>query len=149
METHKYICNYCFEQYIPRRRYVQKYCSNSCRSKAYHRRQVENNKTIDNPDKIDTTITELPLTPIEIITQEKSSIESMSLPGIGNAALGTLAADLIKFFAKGEGNQPATRNDIRTLLSNIGKYHIITNLPKNEFGESPYFDLDTNTIFYF
>jgi hypothetical protein len=35
MENHLYICQYCSKEYKPNRRQKQKYCSNSCRRRAF------------------------------------------------------------------------------------------------------------------
>ena len=148
MDTFKYTCKYCHNQYIPKRRYSQKYCSNSCRSKAYHRRLVEKKGAAPIETK---TITTMPqsIIPKESGAPMKQSVEKMSAAGVGNAAVGTLIADLIKYAFQGEGNQPASKNDIAALLQKLNRYHVITNLPSRPFGKLPYFDLQTNTVVYF
>lgn len=150
MDTHKYTCKYCHVQYIPKRRHAQKYCSNSCRSKAYHRRQVENNMA---NNKTTFTIKDA-LTPTqstqvsEKATPQKQTVEQMSFAGVGNAVVGTLVADLLKYILQGNGNQPATKNDILTLVNKLGRYHLITNMASRPFGQRPYFDLHTNQVVY-
>ena len=44
-EKYKYKCDYCSKKYKPKRRRAQKYCSNSCRSKAYRKRQLTKTET--------------------------------------------------------------------------------------------------------
>lgn len=150
MDTHKYTCKYCHEQFIPKRRYSQKYCSNSCRSRAYHRRQVEKNALSDSPKpKTEGFGSKLPaFKPKETLQPQTMSNDKMSLAGVGNAAAGTLVADLIKYAFQGKGNQPATKNDIGTLINKLQRYHLITNLPPRPFGKKPYFDLHTNQVVY-
>ena len=148
MNTFKYICKYCHEQYIPKRRYSQKYCSNSCRSKAYHRRQIEKNKIDYTAAENNNTSTQPVVTPDEIIQQKKQYVEEMSVAGVKNVVAGTLIADLIKYIAQGNGNQPATKNDIATMMNQFQRYHLITNLPPRTFGKRPYFDFHTNKVIY-
>ena len=148
MDTFKYICKYCHNQYIPKRRYSQKYCSNSCRSKAYHRRQIEKNGT-DHVVAENNTTPHPAIIPNETTMPIKQSVEKISVAGVGNAAAGTLIADLIKHAFQGEGNRPATKNDIAALFQKLERYHLITNLPPRAFGKFPYFDLQTNMVVYF
>ena len=35
MENYLYVCEYCSKQYKPNRRKTQRYCSNSCRTRAF------------------------------------------------------------------------------------------------------------------
>jgi len=151
MDAHKYTCKYCHELYVPKRRYFQKYCSNSCRSKAYQRRLVENNATViapktkgegfkTNPGPFEPKGTEVP---------QAQPPKQMSLAGVGNATAGTLIADFIKYAFQGKGNQPATKNDIAALINKLERYHRISNLPARPFGKLPYFDLHTNQVVYF
>ena len=148
MDTHKYTCNYCHEAYIPKRRYAQKYCCNSCRAKAYHRRQLEK-KSLKSTAKFNTNSEQLTVQSSETIQVQNQSIKKMSAAGVGNAAAGTLIADLIKHTLQGEGNRPATKNDINSLFNKLNRYHLITNLPPRTFGKLPYFDLHTNEVVYF
>ena len=46
LEPKHYTCNYCQQNFVPKRRRVQKYCSNSCRSSAY---QLRKGNKIDLP----------------------------------------------------------------------------------------------------
>ena len=134
MDTHKYKCNYCHEEYIPKRRYVQKYCSDSCRSKAYHRRIKNNNK----------------LKPTE---EEKNNnigkVDKMSLAGVGNATTGALIAEGIINLFTSEGNKPATKSDIVKLLNTMNRYHKINNIRLNMNNQQPYFDMTLGTVVYF
>ncbi len=95
MKTHKYICNYCQKEFIPTRRRVQKYCSDSCRSCAHNLRKKIITKT-------ETKLVETENEPT------KTKIEAMSGSGIGNAAAGTLIADGLKDFFTNNENKPKT-----------------------------------------
>ena len=139
-----YVCNYCHKDYEPKRRRVQKYCSATCRSKAYHAR---------------TTTTITTKTGLAVQTQDttsklanlsnKAKIETMSSAGIGNATVGALAADVIKATFTHNDNRPATKGDLKNMVSEInGRYHYVTNLPHRYDGALPYFDLDTNEVVY-
>lgn len=37
--TTMYECQYCSDWFVPKRRFIQKYCCNSCRNMAYNQRQ--------------------------------------------------------------------------------------------------------------
>lgn len=150
MDTHKYTCKYCHEQYVPKRRYSQKYCSNSCRSKAYHRRQVEKNALSDSPKpKTEGFVSKLPaFKPKEAELPQTQYPDNMTLGKVGSAVAGTLIADLIKYILQGPGSQPITRNEIKAMFNKLQRYHLITNLPPRPFGKKPYFDLHTNQVVY-
>lgn len=75
MENYLYTCQYCSKSYKPKRRKKQKYCSNSCRTRAF---AIRKNAGLNLPS-------------IERKKTEKIRIEKMSMAGVGNAAVGTLA----------------------------------------------------------
>ena len=136
METKFYICAYCFEEFKPTRRRVQKYCSNSCRSKAYHLRANNNNKE-----------TKLPIANTTDIAKQQK--EKMSLAGTGNALAGSLLAEGIINMFKAEQNKAATKGDLLGLLQEIkGRYHPINNLPLNQSGRKAYYDIITQEVVY-
>ena len=137
-----YVCNYCHKDYEPKRRRIQKYCSQSCRSKAYHARTTTTKTGL----AVQTKDTTSQLANI----RNKAKIETMSPAGIGNATVGALAADGIKALMTHNDDKPATKGDIKNLVSEInGRYHFVTNLPHRYDGALPYFDLDANMIVYF
>lgn len=105
METRMYVCNYCKKEYIPKRRRVQKYCSNSCRVGSH---QLE--KRIS---KTELTTNE------DTISSKKTKIDQMSIAGVGNAALGTFAVDALKAILTKEENKPATKGDLKKVLFRI------------------------------
>ncbi|OUR90915.1 hypothetical protein A9Q87_13345 [Flavobacteriales bacterium 34_180_T64] len=141
MEKHKYTCNYCFEEFIPKRRRVQKFCSATCRSKAHHLRQTSK----ANPTTIKPPIKVPPVAP----APSKSKVEAMSSAGVGNVVVGTLIADGIKALMAAMKNKPATKGELNELLEKLNnRYHLIKNMAPNLNGEYPYFDLVENVVIY-
>ena len=140
MDQKYYICKYCFKEFEPTRRRIQKYCSNTCRSKAYHARQ--STATSAKEEILETTK--------ESIPPKKTKIESVSLAGIGNAAGGTIAADALKSIVTSFDDKPATKGDLKKLKEQIlGRYHIINNLAPRYDGALAYYDMETNMVIYF
>ncbi|XMO86733.1 hypothetical protein AAFN75_00210 [Algibacter sp. AS12] len=138
MEREFYTCQYCFKKFEPKRRRVQKYCSDTCRSKAYHVRQTKNTKiaSTTNPEQ-------------NIKVPTKTKIETMSASGVGNAAIGSLAADGLKSLLTPLENKPATKGDLKKLSDKIIKrYHLVNNIPRRSDGALPYFDMDTGDVVY-
>jgi len=148
MDTFKYNCAYCHEEFVPKRRYAQKYCSNSCRSKAYHRRQVEKGGVKKNSVKEEKNSLPQLMQANEVSIERKNTIEKMSPSGVGNAVLGNLIFELGKSMLTSDDSKPATKKDIAILLDKLGRYHLITNLPARPFSKFPYFDLYTNEVVY-
>ncbi|MFC0604571.1 hypothetical protein [Winogradskyella pulchriflava] len=130
-----YTCEYCYKEYIPKRRGVQKYCSNSCRSNACRVRNSSNTKTdaikhLENKDL-------------------NRSEEKMSLAGVGNATAGVMIANTIKAVFTKEDDKAATKRDLKLLTEKLfSRYHLVMNLEPNSNGEYPYFDLEKNIIVY-
>jgi hypothetical protein len=82
MESHHYTCNYCQKEFIPKRRKVQKFCSSSCRVRHHQAskgRKARQSQALGQP----------------VQESKAMEVEKISAAGIGNAALGTTAADLI------------------------------------------------------
>lgn len=129
-----YTCAYCFKDFEPKRRRVQRYCSNTCRSKAYHARKTES---------------QVLTTPSSEVTTPTPQNENMSLAGVGNAAAGVLAANAIKNLLTKESNKPATKGDLTQLIEKLGsRYHLVKNLPPNALGQHPYFDMVEGVVVY-
>ena len=132
------ICLQCSEEYTPTRRRVQKFCCNSCRSLHWRDRQSEKelvNNNLPVKSKSDQST-------FEAIKQEK-----LSLAGVGNAALGTAAVDLIKGAFTPFENKPATKKDVAEIKALIkGRYLPVNNAGKDTFGRSPYYDVETGNI---
>ncbi len=135
-----YTCGYCFTEFVPKRRRIQKYCSVTCRVKAHHARKTKDNiKKVENKNQVP----DLPPIPA------KTKVETMSVAGVGNAALGTLAADGVKSIGTKQENKAATKGDIAILTNKIiQRYHKIKNLPPKINGSIPYFDMETKMIVY-
>lgn len=138
MENYLYTCQYCGKEYKPNRRKKQKYCSNSCRTRAFVIK-----KGIG-----------LAIIKPEITKPEENKIDKMSTAGVGNVIVGTLIADGIGAIAKNiftnEENKPATKKDLKEMKELLlPRYHRVNNLPPNRFGQLPYYDLNTKTIIYF
>lgn len=143
-ENYMYICDYCKIEYVPKRRRVQKFCSNSCRSKNDRLQKIiskENTQLVENTS---------------------TKIETMSVAGIGNAAAGTAVVEVVKAIFTKEENKAATKNDLKVLENNvatkedfkklenrIGRYHKILNIKPKLDGRKPFYDMDTNRFVYF
>ena len=133
MENYLYTCQYCGKEYKPNRRKKQKYCSNSCRTRAF---VIRNGKGLSLPTK-------------EIKKEQSIKIEKMSIAGVGNAAAGTLAVNALTSFFTSEANKPATKNDINNLLNKLKqRYHPILNIPHRHDGAIPYYDIETKNYVY-
>jgi len=136
-----YTCEYCYNEFEPARRRVQKYCSNSCRSKAYHLRKTNTKKlpsqTLDSKINL--------LKPIP----SKTKIDNMSASGVGNAAVGSLLADGIKSIVTADKNKAATKGDIAELKALFNKRYLpIKNMPLNGLGRLPYYDVSNESVVY-
>lgn len=134
MEQKKYICNFCGNDYHPKRRQVQRFCCNSCRSKAHIKKHQ-----------------------LETVTKSKSNnqnqnpvkIEKISLAGVGNAAIGTLAVNAVSNLFTSEGNKPATKNDIKNLTSILkNRYLPILNIPNRNDGAKAFYDTQIQQYVY-
>lgn len=141
-----YICEFCYNGYIPTRRGAQKYCSNSCRSKAYHHRKKD--KELSKPEsqppkKLSNGLNDHKVEPA------KTKVEEISLPGVGNAAMGSLLADGIKSFFTKNKDKPATKGDLNNLALLIKqRYHLVLNANPMPDGRKAYFDMETNEVVY-
>ena len=134
MEQHQYTCQYCGINYTPKRRKKQKYCTNSCRTRAYQLR---------NP-KLGSTVLPVGLKP------ESVKIDKMSFAGVGNAAAGVAVVKLAERLFTADENKPATKKDLKNLESKlVNRYYPIKNGQKNMLGKLPYFDVETSSIVYF
>ncbi|MFT5254534.1 MAG: Fe-S-cluster-containing dehydrogenase component [Flavobacteriales bacterium] len=133
MENHLYICQYCSKEYKPNRRQKQKYCSNSCRTRAFTIRKF---KGVNKPAQENKN------------AQEKKS-ETMSWAGVGNAAAGTAAVNLASHLFTRDENKPATKKDIKEIKQLfITQHHHIKNMPDRYDGARPFYDLQTKNLVY-
>lgn len=134
MEPKKYICHFCGTDYDPKRRHVQRFCCDSCRSKAHKRKHnLEDIAKIDNNEQ----------------RKHPVKIEKVSLAGVTNAALGTFAVNMAaKAFTKQE-NLPATKKDLENLKQTLkANYYPIINIPCRSDGAKPYYHLRTQSVVY-
>jgi len=132
------LCNYCGKEYVPRRRGVQQFCSNSCRSRNW---QINQKKK-----ELLTVKKEQERSEVEIIPQS----DKLTAAGIGNAAIGTAAVDFAKHLLTPEHKRNATKEDISKLSSLMKgqRYFPVNNVPNDPFGRKPFFDIETGNIIY-
>lgn len=132
MDRYTYNCNYCGVEYTPKRRYIQKYCSNSCRVNAFTQRKKLKNKAPK-------------------VKKEKAvpTKDKMSWSGIGNAAVGALATNVATSLLTKDENKPATKGDIEKLMKGeIYKIILIKNIPPRIDGSRAYFDSNQQILIY-
>jgi hypothetical protein len=133
MDTYHYTCLYCGKTYKPNRRKKQKYCSNSCRTRAFQIRNPKLGSTVPQVEK----------------KSELVKIEKMSVPGVGNAVAGAAIVKIAENLFTSEQNKPATKKDIRELKESIiSRYFPILNIPPNNLGEHPFFDMQIKHLVY-
>lgn len=136
MEKYYYTCEFCQREFEPKRRKVQRFCSNTCRSKNHYH--------IHNTKSSATTVA----TAVDEGNDRRG--EQMSLAGIGNAAVGTALVDSVKHFFTSDAEKNATKKDIHELKELINnRYFLIHNHPDRFDGAKPYFDMATSRIVYF
>lgn len=141
MNTYLEKCDYCHKEYLPTRRGVQRFCKDSCRSTSFKKKkELKESLNAINENEFE-----------GIVKKEPIKIEKMSLAGVGNAATGAGLYDLIKGIAKSgqqEKNKSATKEDIGLILSRLKRYQSIEGHPLNQFGQKPYFDVETKRVVY-
>ncbi|HSI68846.1 MAG TPA: hypothetical protein VK941_01330 [Gillisia sp.] len=135
MEKYQYICHYCGKEYVPGRRRVQKYCRTSCRVNAYNERIK---KTAPPSEK-----------GLSVPQKENLVQPGISLGGIGNAAIAYVATDLAKSVFIKEDNKPATKGDLKALLTqNQERYLPVVNAPQKSDGTKAFYDSVSKIIVY-
>lgn len=134
-----YICDYCGDNFIPKRRRVQRFCSNSCRSKNHHYRQ---SLKLDPKNKVVLVESNTK------VTDPKVAKNKTALKDISNSFLGTLAAVKAEKILTSDINRPATKKDILEIKDLLLPYQPILNLPQNSLGQWPYYDIETQTVIY-
>ncbi len=135
MDKEFYNCHYCGTEYKPRRRFKQRFCSNSCRANYFKRNKLKNQlgKTVNENEK-----------------ENPVKIESMSLSGVGNAIAGTAVVNVFTHLLTKEENRPATKKDIKEIITALKqRYFAVKNMSPKPDGTLPYFDIQTSTIIYF
>jgi hypothetical protein len=133
MENYLYRCQYCSKDYKPNRRKKQKYCSNSCRTRAFVTKNTIGKNIVKK----------------EVEKKEPLKVEKMSLAGVGNAAVGSLAVNVLTNLLTSEENKPATKKDLQNLIASLkDRYHPILNLQLGQDGAKPYYDMQNKSIVY-
>lgn len=136
MENFEYNCHYCGKSYVPRRRYVQRYCSTSCRVNAFNRRKKPS-----------------PIVPVEGCSPPEKKVkneQTTNLAGISNAALGNAFTTFTMSVLTPEENKPATKGDLWALMKQQPqqRYLPVYNIPQREDGTKPFYDSVTRTVIY-
>jgi hypothetical protein len=83
------------------------------------------------------------------VAPQNSKVETMSFAGVGNAAAGVAAVEVVKSLLTAESNKPATKKDIQELKALItGRYLPVNNTGKNAIGQSPFYDVETGHVVF-
>ncbi|MFT4847625.1 MAG: hypothetical protein ACI83B_000146 [Sediminicola sp.] len=128
------ICLHCNADYTPTRRGVQKFCSKSCKSRYWYLKQNFQTKEVTVSNQ-------------STVAPQKLKVETMSFAGVGNAAVGVGAVEVIKNLLTAEPNKPATKKDIQELKALItGRYLPVNNTGKDSMGRSPFYDVVTGDV---
>jgi len=138
---YKYTCEYCYKEYIPKRRGVQKYCSPSCRSRSHQIRKKQ--ELTENPRAIEEKTT----------TDQNLHKSTINLPDVANSAIGAAAGlaayDGIKSLFTSPENKPATVKDVKNLIENInGRFQPVKNAPKRNDGTYAFYDREIQSVIY-
>lgn len=136
------ICDHCGDDYIPNRRGVQRFCSNSCRSSAWKSSQRKNLPKV----------AKIPKSKNEnlILQQENVKDEGMSWGGFGNAFSAIAAFEFLKRLLVSSEKKMATKQDVQELKNLIEtRYFEVHNIPNDLYGNKPYFDMATGSIVYY
>lgn len=143
MENYIYTCDYCSKEYVPNRRKIQKYCSTTCRVKAYYFRKKHNQVTTINKDSKALSI------PENKVQNPKTSIDKVSLSGVGNAAIANVATDVLRHIFIPEDSKPATKGDLKQLIAQFrDRYEKITNITPKYDGSQAYYDNVDKKVVY-
>lgn len=135
MESHHYTCHYCQKEFVPKRRKVQKFCSTSCRVRHHQASKglkANQSQTLAQP----------------VQDSKPMEVERISAAGIGNAAIGTTAADFIKSLLTKEENKTATKADLKRIEEMLQRYHKVENMDRLGDGRVPYFDMQLRKLVY-
>ncbi len=135
MDKEFYNCQYCGTEYKPKRRFKQRFCSNSCRANSFKRNKLKSQlgKTVDATEN-----------------KNPAKIEKMSWAGVGNAAAGAVVVNTVAHLFTKEENRPATKKDIKEIISVLKqRYFVVKNMNQKPDGSVPYFDIQTSLILYF
>lgn len=139
METFKYYCNYCQKEYVPKRRGIQKFCSNSCRSRSHQIKKKTSNYLAKTKSELK-----------EKEQQQNQYQPKVNLPDITNTVIGVTIVELIKNALASFQNKTVTKADIQRLenivKNNSQRYFLVKNQNMRYYGKFPYFDIETQTV---
>ena len=141
MDIYLYKCHYCGKDYKPNRRNKQKFCSNSCRVNSFNKKK----KLGLSKPQIQNEIAIASKTENQLIKPFK--IETMSMAGVGNAVVGTVAVNLINSLLTSEENKPATKKDLMKMMGQNKRFYPIKNAPQ-KIGFISLYDMQTQCIVY-
>ena len=132
------ICLYCGTDYVPKRRGVQKFCSNSCRSLNWKDKQ---------PIKESKTASIQPINDAPTVPDKPTLQEKMSLAGVGNAAAGAAVVEIAKNLVTPNAGKPATKKDIDDLKAFLrSRYFLVKNKERDSLGRPAYYDMVTGNV---
>jgi hypothetical protein len=135
MDTFLYTCHYCGKEYQPKRRFKQRFCSNSCRVNSFNRKKEMGLSIPQKESQIDKPL----------------QIEKMSMAGVANATVGavagTVAVNLITSLLTNEENKPATKKDVMNIIKQNKRFHLVKNVPC-KLGYNAFYDMQTQSIVY-
>ena len=153
-ETYEYTCHYCKKKYVPKRRRINKFCSNSCRSGNWH--LLNPKEMVVNVEREEFRL------PVETKPQKKEKLEKKinkmrkelktnkpsTLIDFLTSTAGAFVGSKLERASLNEENKPLTKGDMMSLLSNMQRFQKVNNLPPNGFGQLPFIDVTTGNIEY-
>jgi len=75
--------------------------------------------------------------------------QKMTYAGVGDAAAGSLLADGLKSIFTSNSSKPVTKGDLNEILEKLNaRYLLVRNIPQNNLGKHPYYDLIECVIVY-
>lgn len=131
-------CKHCEKLYIPKRYGAQKYCSDSCRSRAYQLRKSVGLKkpSIQSKDKTEEV-------------KNETSPTTINAASIMNAFIAAFGYDAIKGLLTPAGSKSVTRNDLNKLIEKIDQRYIpLRNIPMKNDGTYAFCDKKTESLVY-
>ncbi len=134
------ICLHCNDDFVPTRRGIQKFCTNSCRSRYWQLKQaklmiskVKESQKKDFPE-----------------VKNQSKKDTLSLAGVGNAAAGVAVVEVAKNLFTPAENKPATKKDIQEIKSLLAgaRYLPVKNINNDIIGRKPFYDIESGYVIY-
>ncbi len=138
----KYYCEYCGDQYLPKRRGVQKFCSTSCRTLQWRKDKADKREQLL-PTEVSNELQTLKA------PEKETRKESISFAGVANTAIGNATTDFVKKILTSKEDMPATKRDIQEVKALLNeRYLLIKNISKDAYGRSAYYDVLTSKMVY-